>query len=155
MSDKKSARPIIGVGVLVWRDKQLLLGKRIAEKQDVSWQFPGGHLEDDETVIQCASREVLEETGLTVKAPRHLGFTNTMFSVGERQYITLFVSCDYEAGMVQVLEPEKCEVWQWFDYQKLPSPLFQPIEIFLSQLANSMQQNLYELHCVAKSISQQ
>ena len=149
------ARPVIGVGVLVWRDKQLLLGKRITEKQDVSWQFPGGHLESDETVIQCASREVLEETGLTVKAQRHLGFTNTMFSVGEQQYITLFVSCDYAVGKAQVLEPEKCEVWQWFDYQDLPSPLFQPIEIFLAQLANSKQHDLYQLHCAAKLITQQ
>ncbi|MBE9564847.1 MAG: NUDIX domain-containing protein, partial [Proteobacteria bacterium] len=51
MSDKNAMRPIIGVGVLVWREKQLLLGKRLADSKDVCWQFPGGHLENNESVI--------------------------------------------------------------------------------------------------------
>lgn len=150
MTDKKLSRPIIGVGVLVWRDKQLLLGKRVSQDQDVCWQFPGGHLENDESVVECAAREVLEETGLKVKALRRLGFTDKTFSVGQRQYITLFISCEYESGEAQVLEPDKCEVWQWFDYQKLPMPLFQPIEILISQQAESHQEDLYELHNAAR-----
>ncbi|MCK5394679.1 MAG: NUDIX domain-containing protein [Gammaproteobacteria bacterium] len=153
MSDKTLSRPVIGVGVLVWRDKQLLLGKRISEQQDVCWQFPGGHLENDESVIQCASREVLEETGLKIKALRHLGFTDKAFSIGQRQYITLLVSCDHETGEAQTLEPDKCEVWQWFDYQDLPTPLFQPIEIFISQQPGSQQRDLYDLHRASQIMS--
>ena len=67
MSAKNIIRPAIGVGVLVWRDKQLLLGKRLADQQDICWQFPGGHLENNESVIECAVREVQEETGLKVE----------------------------------------------------------------------------------------
>ena len=70
MSDKNVVRPTIGVGVLVWREKQLLLGKRLADKQDICWQFPGGHLENNESVIECAVRELREETGLKVKSLR-------------------------------------------------------------------------------------
>ena len=130
----------------MWRDKQLLLGKRISKDQDACWQFPGGHLEADESVIQCASREIREETGLKVKDCRHLCFTDKSFSVGVQNYITLFISCDYESGKATTLEPEKCECWQWFDYQDLPSPLFQPIEILNSQLSNIRQKDLYRLH---------
>lgn len=35
-----------------------------------SWNgitFPGGHLEPDESVLDCARREVLEETGIRIK----------------------------------------------------------------------------------------
>ena len=28
------------------------------------WQFPGGHLEEGETFLECLKREVLEETGI-------------------------------------------------------------------------------------------
>ena len=141
MSDIKVFRPVIGVGVLVWRDRQLLLGKRISKDQTSCWQFPGGHLENGESVIECASREVCEETGLKIKALRHIGFTNKTFTMNQQQYITLLVSADYESGVVQMLEPDKCELWQWFDYQQLPTPLFKPIEIFMSQ-----HNDLYLLH---------
>ena len=153
MSSKKSSRPIIGVGVLVWRDKQLLLGKRVSDGHSVCWQFPGGHLENDETVIGCAAREVLEETGLKVKALRHLSFTDKTFLVGSYQYITLFVSCDYDSGEAQVLEPDKCEVWQWFDYRHLPMPLFRPIEILIAQQSESHQQDIYDTHSAAQILS--
>lgn len=133
---------MIGVGVLVWRGQQLLLGQRIAKDQSTCWQFPGGHLEYGESVIECAVREVSEETSLTVKNLRHFGFTDKAFSVGGCQYITLLVSCEYDAGEARALEPEKCNVWQWFDSQKLPEPLFKPIQIFLAQQPES----LYTLH---------
>ncbi len=144
MSNKNIIRPTIGVGVLVWREKQLLLGKRLADNQDICWQFPGGHLENNESVIDCAVREVREETGLKVKSLRHLGFTNNTFVMGQRQYITLLVSCDYKSGVAQRLEPDKCEQWQWFDYQKLPATLFKPIPLFMSQC-----DDLYALHCAS------
>ena len=152
MSEKKSSRPVIGVGVLVWKNKELLLGKRISEDHNICWQFPGGHLENDESVIQCAAREVLEETGLKVKALRHLAFADKTFSIARQQYITLFVSCDHDAGEPQVLEPDKCEVWQWFDYRDLPMPLFQPIEILMSQQSVLQQEDIYELHRDSPSV---
>lgn len=148
MSDNKVFRPMIGVGVLVWRDKQLLLGKRMMKDQKSCWQFPGGHLENGESVIECASREVQEEVGLKVKGLRHLGFTDKTFAMGQQQYITLLVSGLYESGEAKTLEPDKCEVWQWFDYQQLPAPLFKPIEIFMSQ-----QDDLYMLHRASDCLS--
>ena len=157
-----TSRPKIGVGVLVWRKKQLLLGKRISKDQHWCWQFPGGHLENNETVINCARREVLEETGLKVRAPRHLGFTDKLFSMGNSQYITLFVSCEYDSGTEQVLEPDSCECWQWFDYQQLPEPLFEPISLLLSQGSRTQQANsiastpsmgdLFAMHCAASDV---
>lgn len=146
MSVRNHSRPIIGVGVLLWRGKQLLLGKRLAKAQQSCWQFPGGHLENGESVIDCAHREVLEETGLLIHAPRHLGFTNKSFTVGQNQYVTLFVSAVCESGEAQTQEPEKCELWQWFDYRQLPTPLFTPITVFLAQQAN-----LYALHCASQA----
>lgn len=41
--------------------KEILLGK-----SDISYQFPGGHLEDNENLIEALKREVLEETGIEI-----------------------------------------------------------------------------------------
>ncbi len=153
MPAKNLSRPVIGVGVLVWRGQQLLLGERTAEAQENCWQFPGGHLENNEPVIACARREVLEETGLSIKKLRHLGFTDKTSAAAQQQYMTLLVSCEYKAGEAEILEPEKCAGWQWFDYQRLPSPLFAPINHFLSQIAISPGVDLYSLHCAAQLLS--
>jgi len=143
--------PVIGVGVLVWRGRQLLLGSRINQQADNCWQFPGGHLEPGESVSSCAYREVMEETGLKINSLRHLGFTDKQFLIGQRQYITLLVSCDCEPGEAQTLEPDKCAGWSWFDYRHLPSPLFEPIRLFIAQQSGSQQLiaqqgDLYALH---------
>jgi 8-oxo-dGTP diphosphatase len=106
----------------------------------VAGSSPVGHIEGDESVIQCAAREVLEETGLKITALSQVAVTDRVFSVGYKHYITMFVSCEYESGDALVMEPDKCECWQWFDYRKLPQPLFEPIEILLSQ-----QDDLYAL----------
>lgn len=151
MPDKQASRPIIGVGVLVWRGQQLLLGERLSKAQDNNcWQFPGGHLESGESVIDCAKREVQEETGLNVKNFSHLGYTDKQFTVGQQHYITLLVSCEYVSGEAKRLEPEKCAGWQWFDYQNLPAPLFVPITRFLSQISISSGDDLYAVHCVSQ-----
>lgn len=166
MTDKNNKRPLIGVGVVIWREKKILLGQRLATvtesapesatvpaQASMCWQFPGGHLESDESVIACAQREVKEETGLNIKNCRHLGFTDLSFSVGANKYITLLVSADYLAGEAQVLEADKCAGWQWFDYKDLPSPLFEPITIFLSQQQTSDKNfDLYDLHCISQCL---
>jgi len=35
---------------------------------------------------------------------------------------------DYDSGEVKIMEPEKCEKLEWFDWQDLPEPLFLPVQ---------------------------
>ncbi len=57
-------RPIVGVGVVVWRGDQVLLIRRGKPPRLGQWSLPGGGQELGETVAETARREVLEETGL-------------------------------------------------------------------------------------------
>lgn len=59
-------RPIVGVGVVVWREDRVLLVRRGKEPNKGQWSIPGGAQQLGETVFEAAAREVLEETGLTV-----------------------------------------------------------------------------------------
>ena len=59
-------RPIVGVGVVVWRGDRVLLVRRGKEPNKGQWSIPGGAQRLGETVFEAAAREVLEETGLEV-----------------------------------------------------------------------------------------
>ena len=133
---------------MVWNGDRLLLGKRISSHSENSWQFPGGHLEFGETVEDCARREVAEEAGIRVRNIRSSGFTNDVFIDADKHYVTLFVSSEYESGEVRVMEPDKCEQWQWFRWDRLPEPLFLPIRNFLEQ-----DPDLYELHFARSTLA--
>lgn len=126
-------RPCIGVGVMLWKGDYLLLGQRIDAQGATCWQFPGGRLEAGESVLECAAREVCEETGLAIGFARPAGFNNLPFSAGEHDYVTLYVSAAHLGGEPEVMEPEKCRSWQWFHHRELPDPLFLPITHLLKQ----------------------
>jgi len=52
-------RPLIGVAVIVIKENRVLLGKRKNSHGSGTWAFPGGHLEFNESIEDCARREVL------------------------------------------------------------------------------------------------
>ena len=53
---------------LVVRVKTLLINnnKILIANENGTFQFPGGHLEENETHLQCIKREILEETGIVL-----------------------------------------------------------------------------------------
>jgi 8-oxo-dGTP diphosphatase len=58
----------IRVAVLILeKDKILLLKHTNPKNKATSWVPPGGGLQDDEDIFECAKREVWEETNLKVK----------------------------------------------------------------------------------------
>jgi len=60
-------RPFIGVGAVVFKEESVLLIQRGRPPRQGSWSLPGGLQEVGETVFAAAAREVLEETGLTIR----------------------------------------------------------------------------------------
>ncbi|HJW97333.1 MAG TPA: NUDIX hydrolase [archaeon] len=126
-------RPYIGIGVIVIKDRKVLMGKRKNAHGKGSWCFPGGHLEFGEKIEDCARREVLEETGLKIKSMKIKAFTNDFFRKENKHYVTLYVVADFHSGKVKLMEPEKCERWGWFEWDRLPRPLFIPNRNLLKQ----------------------
>lgn len=119
-------RPKIGIAVIVKHGNTVLLGRRKGAHGAGTWAMPGGHLEFGETPEVCAARELLEETGLKALSVRRGVWTNDIID-GSKHYITLFMLVDHFEGKIETKEPEKCEKWEWCQWEQLPEPLFAPI----------------------------
>jgi 8-oxo-dGTP diphosphatase len=64
---RKSEPPLVGVGVAVVNDGQLLLVRRGRDPGKGLWAVPGGKVEFGEPMREAARREVAEETGFDVR----------------------------------------------------------------------------------------
>ncbi len=127
------SRPGVGIGVCVIKDGKVLLGKRKSSHGEGDWSFPGGHLEFRESWEECASRETFEETGIKIKNLRFGAVTNDIFEKENKHYITIFIVADHDSGEVKVMEPDKCEKWEWFEWGNLPQPIFLPTRNLIKQ----------------------
>ena len=125
--------PQVGVGVLILRDGKVLLGRRQGSHGADTWAPPGGHLDFGESAEECARREVLEETGLTLGEIRTAPYTNDLFPTEGKHYVTLFVVAKSALGVPELREATKCLGWEWFAWEDLPTPLFLPLETLRRQ----------------------
>lgn len=124
-------RPKVGLGVAILKEGKILFGKRKNAHGEGSWCYPGGHLEFNESWEECARREVMEETGITIKNLRFGTVTNDIFEKEGKHYITIIMIAEPDEGEVKVMEPDKCEGWNWFEWNNLPEPLFIPTQNLL------------------------
>lgn len=116
----------VGVGVFVFKDGKFLMGQRKNSHGHGEWSVPGGHQEFRESPEETAGREATEETNLIIQNVRFGAVTNDYFNIDEKHYVTLWMTSEYEGGVVVNMEPEKCTGWDWFDFDTLPTPLFLP-----------------------------
>ncbi|MBX4191159.1 NUDIX domain-containing protein [Candidatus Saccharibacteria bacterium] len=121
----KNNRPQVGVGLLVVKDGQILLGRRKNAHGDGEYGGPGGHLELGETIEECAKRELAEEAGSNIKIKnlRFLCFIN-LRKYMPKHYAHIHMMAEWRSGEPQNLEPEVRESWAWYSIDDLPQPLF-------------------------------
>lgn len=133
----------VGVGCFISsKDPSLkgcvLLGKRKGSHGAGRLALPGGHLELGESWELCASREVEEETALKIGDLRYVYATNDPNIDGkfEKHYITIFMhgTVASDSPPLQLMEPHKCEGWEWIPWEKVveiantqPELLFDPL----------------------------
>lgn len=67
MQREYPSAPIPSVGVMVFKDREVLLVLRGQEPSKGRWSIPGGVVELGETIREAARREVLEECGVEIE----------------------------------------------------------------------------------------
>lgn len=125
----ENIRPKVGLGIMIFKDSKVLLGKRKNAHGAGEYAWPGGHLEFGESFEECARREIKEETGIEISNIRFLRLMN--FKMYSKHYVDIGLMADWKSGEPKVLEPDKCEGWGWYDLENLPKPLFGTISTYL------------------------
>ena len=85
---------------MITKDDEIL----VIDRQKKDWPgftFPGGHVEDDESIVDSVIREVKEETGLNIQNPKLCGVKDWVNSDGSR-YIVFLYTCNTFTGGVGV-----------------------------------------------------
>jgi ADP-ribose pyrophosphatase YjhB (NUDIX family) len=122
-SRRDSRRPIVGVGVVVWRNDQFLLVRRGKEPNKGQWSLPGGAQELGETVFCAAQREVLEETGLAVTIHGLVDVVDGIMRDEDGKLLYHYTLVDVVAESLQgePVAADDAEAVSWFTLDELPA----------------------------------
>ncbi|MBI4049163.1 MAG: NUDIX domain-containing protein [Devosia nanyangense] len=102
----------------IFEDGRVLLIRRARSPFLDYWSLPGGRREPGETAVQCAIREVAEETGLSAFSAELV----EVIDIGQERpfFLAVFASDDYE-GIVTGSDEISGHVWSLVEY--LPRPV--------------------------------
>ena len=133
-------------------------GQVLVQQRKLYWCgicFPGGHVEQGESFIESAVREVYEETGLTVKNLISCGMVNWVHMDDNSRYVVLcYKTSDFSGTLVD--ETEEGKVF-WVDKDKVENMELCPhfseyLKIFLGKASEfygkdyrGEKENTYEL----------
>jgi 8-oxo-dGTP pyrophosphatase MutT (NUDIX family) len=112
MSSKDSQREVSAGGVVVHEGKVLVIvPSRRAADGSLVLGLPKGHLDEGETIVQAATREVREETGVEAEPVGELGEVRYWYARGRRRiaksvffFLFRYVSGDLADHDDEVLE---------------------------------------------------
>ena len=124
----------LGVGIaLLNKENKIFVGKRIDNPKNF-WQMPQGGVDENESYLQAAKRELLEETGIkNIKVIKELNYwleydlpKNLLGKIwngkyrGQKQkwFIMKFIGNDKEIN-INTKSPEFLE-WKWLEKSDLP-----------------------------------
>lgn len=117
-------RPIAATIAAVIRDGHVLLVRRANPPDAGRWGFPGGKIEQGETIENAAIRELLEETGVRA-APLRVFTAVDVFDRNDsgalnRHFILVAVLCRWTSGE-PVAGDDALEA-RWFHLEDLNQP---------------------------------
>ncbi len=113
------------------KDKVLLINKKTGLGKGLV-NAPGGHIEDGETAVEAAMREITEETGISVPSVTFKGRLNFQFTDGLKMRGYIFFAFEHTGIMKETDEAEPF----WCDVASLPydkmwedDPLWLPLAL--------------------------
>ena len=117
------------------RDDRYLMLHRVKKEHDANkdkWIGVGGRFEEGESPEDCVTREVMEETGLTLTDYAYRGIVTFVSDKWEGEFMHLFTATGFEG------EIKECDegVLEWISKEELMQlPMWEGDKIFLDLIA--------------------
>jgi len=83
---------VIIAGCIIVKENKILMVKEAKRKCYGQWNFPAGHVEENELIMDAAIREAYEETGCRVKLTGVLPISTVILKEGETAVIVKFTA---------------------------------------------------------------
>ena len=94
--------PLVAVGAVVFKNNCVLLVRRGQAPSEGLWAIPGGSVEIGETLQEAAEREILEETGIRIRAGKPIYTFDVIDRDAEGKirfhYVIVDLAADYVSG---------------------------------------------------------
>lgn len=116
------------------KDGKYLMMHRVKKENDINkdkYIGIGGHFEKDETPEECLTREVMEETGLTLNSFRLRGVITFICDKWQTEYMFLYTSNDFSGKITDCNEGDLI----WIDKKEVYNlPIWEGDKIFFKLL---------------------
>ena len=121
MNRESPARPIIGVGTVVWHGDRVLLVQRGRPPRQGQWSLPGGAQQLGEALTEAACREVFEETGLAVELGEVIATVDSIERdpQGRVRYHYTLIDFTAEAHSAALVPGDDAADARWFDLDQI------------------------------------
>jgi 8-oxo-dGTP diphosphatase len=110
---------VLVVSTTIVQDGKVLMIKENKATVKNKWNFPSGHVEKGEDILEAACREVKEETGLDVKLTHTTGIYNFISSTDHQVILFHFIA--QITGGVLSLQEEEIADSKWVNLSNLNS----------------------------------
>lgn len=123
-------------GIVLSKDFKKIV---IVVQNENEYSFPKGHLEKGETLVECAQREVLEETAYDVKLLNEDSIGSYEYDNKEGHIITYMYLFQAENPTKKVIKEEDREKMIWVPFEEVEDILsYQNLKDFWNSIKNNI-----------------
>lgn len=113
-------------GIIRNKDNKILIAQRNMKKsQGGLWEFPGGKIENDETMEEAIVREIKEELDMDIVFESY--FDEKKYIYPEKEINLIALNCRIIGEKYNVLEHEKVE---WINVEEFDNFEFAPADVY-------------------------